>query len=308
MLNNMDLVSIVITVLNGQANIKRCLESVVNQTYQNLELVIFDDGSTDSTRQIILSFVSEHKGNVFKFDYIDQNIGRSTALNKCLERVTGKFIAIMDADDEMFPDRIALQVRYLNSNTSVSVVGGAQLMHLSDGSTKINRPPQTDNLIKAGLFVRTTMLHPTVMIRREFLVSNGIKYDPDFHLCEDYKLFVDLLYAGAKFANLPNVVNNYDYRRKKGWDQYQDHMVFALKKIWGRNLNHLSINENATLFNHFLNVTGKSSVVKVSDALSTGLFFLSSFKNVDAFFGGKCAFIYFRLLDVLRLLRTSLKS
>jgi glycosyltransferase involved in cell wall biosynthesis len=303
--NNMDLVSIVITVLNGQANIKRCLESVVNQTYPSLEIVIFDDGSTDATRQIILSFMSERKGNIFKFDYMDQNIGRSAALNKCLEQVTGKYIAIMDADDEMYPDRITQQVNYLNSNSSVSVVGGAQLMQLKDGTKITNRPPKADSLIKAGLFVRTTMLHPTVMIRREFLVRKDIKYNPNFHLCEDYKIFVDMLYAGAIFANLPNIVNTYDYSTIKGWDKHQDRMVKALGQIWSVNLRSLSIDDSVDSIELFLKLNGKMKVNGIRDVLCLFRLFLRCLHNNKFAFGTKGAFLIARAKD-LRLMWKSI--
>jgi len=294
----MDLVSVIITVLNGQANIKKCLESVINQSHSNMEIVVFDDGSTDTTRQIIVSFISEHKGNIFKFDYVNKNIGRSKALNKCLELATGKYIAIMDSDDEMYPGRIAQQVSRLNSDASISVIGGAQLMHLSDGSKKINRPPKTDNLIKAGLFVRTTMLHPTVMFRREFLVRNSIKYNPDFHLCEDYKIFVDLLYAGANFANLPNVVNTYDYSTKKGWDKHQDHMVIALCRIWSDNLHRLSVDDSADSIKLFLKLSGKFKIIGTGDILRLAqIFLVCLFKN-NSIFGSTWAFMFSRIKDV----------
>jgi glycosyltransferase involved in cell wall biosynthesis len=300
----MDLVSIVITVLNGQDKIKRCLESVTNQTYTNLEFVIFDDGSTDATRQIILSFISVHKGIKFKFDYANQNIGRSTALNKCLENTTGKYLAIMDADDEMYPDRIAQQVNYLNRNPTVSVVGGAQLMDLADGTKKINWPPQTDNLIKAGLFVRTTMLHPTVMIRREFLINNGIKYNPDYHLCEDYKIFVDLLYAGAKFANLPEVVNTYDYSTAKSWDKHDDRMVSALRKIWAENFRRISIVITENDINFLLKSTGKLDVGSVKDILFIAVLFLKCCIFSNSHFGNKLLFTYVRVNDLRFILKT----
>ena len=300
----MDLVSIVITVLNGQAKIKRCLESVTNQTYTNLEFVIFDDGSTDATRQIILSFIGVHKGIKFKFDYANQNIGRSTALNKCLENTTGKYLAIMDADDEMYPDRIDKQVNYLNRNPTVSVVGGAQLMDLADGTKKINRPPQTDSLIKAGLFVRTTMLHPTVMIRREFLINNGIKYNPDYHLCEDYKIFVDLLYAGAKFANLPEVVNTYDYSTAKSWDKHHDRMVSALRKIWAENFRRISIVITENDINSLLKTTGKLDVGSVKDILFIAVLFLKCCIFSNSHFGNKLLFTYVRVNDLRIILKT----
>jgi hypothetical protein len=204
----------------------------------------------------------------------------------------------------MYPDRIAQQVNYLKCNSSVVVVGVSQLMHLSDGSKKINRPPQTNNLIRAGLFVRTTMLHPTVMMKREFLVRNGIKYNPDFHLCEDYKIFVDLLYAGAIFANIPNIVNTYDYSTKKVWDKHQDVMVIALCRIWSDNLRLLSIVDSDDSMNLLLKLSAKLKVNGVKDIINLTRIFLNCLKNNNFLFGNKVVFFFSRIKD----LRIMIKS
>jgi len=291
------------SVLNGELSIRKSLDSIVRQNYSNIEIILCDDGSTDRTFEIISEFKNSNTIDIIILRNTC-NIGLPSSLNRCLEIARGEYVARLDADDEMYPRRIEQQVNYLNSNSSISVVGGAQLMHFSDGSKKINRPPRTDNLIKAGLFVRTTMLHPTVMMRRDFLDRNGIKYNPEFHLCEDYKIFVDLLYAGANFANLPNIVNTYDYSTKKGWDKHQDRMVIALSRIWSENLRQLSIDDNEDSIKLLLKLSGKLKVNGMGDILSLVRLFLNSLQKNSFTFGTKGAFLIARVKDIIIMMRS----
>jgi glycosyltransferase involved in cell wall biosynthesis len=291
-------VSVIITVFNGEKKIKKCLESVLRQTYKNLEIVIFDDGSIDGTRAVINRFIADNQGVLFNFNFVDQNIGRSAALNRCLDVAKGEYFAIMDADDEMYPQRIARQIELLDRDPSVSVVGGAQIMQMSEGIRKINRAPLSDRLIKAGLFVRTTMLHPTVMFRKSFLELHKIRYDLHYFLCEDYKIFVDLLYAGARFANISDVVNTYDYSTVKSWDGSQDQMVIALRRIWADNLARLSIDVTEDRMATFLKITRKLKPGGKMDGYYAALLFFVCTIKVGAVFGGKFAFAYARLKDI----------
>ena len=295
------LVSVLMSCFNAADWLVESVDSVLRQTFTDFEFVIIDDGSTDGSLAILQRYALQDERIVV---VPKANTGLAESLNVGLRCARGEWIARMDADDEMYPDRIDKQVNYLNRNPTVSVVGGAQLMDLADGTKKINRPPQTDSLIKAGLFVRTTMLHPTVMIRREFLINNGIKYNPDYHLCEDYKIFVDLLYAGAKFANLPEVVNTYDYSTAKSWDKHHDRMVSALRKIWAENFRRISIVITENDINSLLKTTGKLDVGSVKDILFIAVLFLKCCIFSNSHFGNKLLFTYVRVNDLRIILKT----
>lgn len=290
-------VSVLLTVFNGEEKIKKCLESLIRQDYEHIQFVVFDDGSTDGTRKVIRQTISENSSVNFIFESVDRNIGRSEALNRCLAIATGDYIAIMDADDEMFPNRITLQVEYLIKNSTVAVVGGAQLMHLADGSTKINRPPLSDRSIKAGLFVRTTLLHPTVMFRKSFLDFHKIKYNRKYYLCEDYKIFSDMYFSGANFANIPEVVNTYDYTKAKSWDGHQEEMIAALRLIWSKNLKYISVADKEEYMQCLLKLTGKIKIYKLSDLISVVRFFLVCVFCTRSMFGGVIAFTCARIND-----------
>ena len=295
---NEKIVSVVVTVFNGQAKIKKCLQSIISQSYSEIELVIFDDGSTDCTRQEINEFINLNRHYKYKFLYADKNIGRSNALNECIKNTTGEYIAVMDADDEMYKARISSQVQYLINNPSTIVVGGSQLMLFGDESSRVNRPPLKNDLIKAGLFVRTTMLHPTIMLRKDFLDKNNIQYDPNYYLCEDYKLFVDLLYAGANFSNIPEVVNTYDYSSRKSWDKHQDLMVNALQNLWAGNLQKIGMKYGNNSSRYFLQATGKLEMHQIVDIFKVFFFFVTCICCNKGYFGGVIAFAYMRVKDI----------
>ena len=156
--------------------------------------------------------------------------------------------------------------------------------------------------------MRTTMLHPTVMMRKAFLDRNNIKYFPDYYLCEDYKIFVDLLLAGAEFANLPEIVNTYGYRDPKGWDRYEESMVRGLRNIWVNNLRHISIQAQESDILCLLRITNKVSVNSLTDVFGIGLFFLKCLIKSNSTFGGKSAFFYMSLKTFVSISKKFLKN
>lgn len=286
------------SVFNGEETIKKCLDSIFQQSYNSIDIVICDDGSTDNSYSIIETYSKLNSRFNISILRNEKNIGLSASLNRCIEGAKGPFLARMDADDQMLPNRILHQVRYLESNHSVDIVGGSQLMFFSDGDSRVNKPMLKNNLIKAGLFIRTTMLHPTIIMRKDFLEKNGIRYDPKYYLCEDYKLFIDFLNAGANFANIPEVVNTYNYGTAKNWDRHQDDMVNALKKIWIENLKKIGMQSKDEDLKYFLQVTGKLKTYQKKDFFKTLLFFVTCLFWNKGYFGDAASFAYMRLKDL----------
>ncbi len=286
------------SVFNGEETIKKCLDSIFQQSYNSIDIVICDDGSIDNSYSIIQAYSKLNSRFNISILRNEKNIGLPASLNRCIEAAKGPFLARMDADDQMLPNRILHQVRYLVANNSIDIVGGSQLMFFGNGDSRVNKPALRNDLIKAGLFVRTTMLHPTVMLRKDFLEKNGIRYDPKYHLCEDYKLFIDFLHAGANFANIPEVVNTYDYSAAKGWDKHQDVMVNALKKIWIGNLKKIGMQTKDEDLKYFLQATGKLKTCQKRDFFKILLFFANCLFCNKGYFGGGVSFAYMRIKDV----------
>ena len=187
-------VSVIIPVFNGEKTISKTLESLANSYYSNFEVIVCNDGSTDKTLQKIKSFFNKNQNLNHKI--IDQtiNLGRSEARNICIKKSAGKYIALLDADDQIHPESLKKQVQFLDKNLNIDVIGSSQSLLFTDKKIKISNPPINDKNIKASLFVRTTMLHPTIMIRKEFLIKRIIKYRSNYRYCEDYIFLLDIYF------------------------------------------------------------------------------------------------------------------
>lgn len=114
-MSNTPLVSIVLPMYNAGEYIADCIQSILEQTYQNYELIVIDDGSTDSSVAVVESF------NDKRINLIRSSHNYIASLNLGLQRSNGKYIARMDADDRMFPFRLAEQVATMESNPSICV-------------------------------------------------------------------------------------------------------------------------------------------------------------------------------------------
>jgi glycosyltransferase involved in cell wall biosynthesis len=112
-------VSVVMSVFNSELYLKSAIESILNQSYSNLEFIIINDCSTDNSETIIKSF----NDNRIKYIKEFENIGLETALNKNFMLAEGEFIARMDADDIASPDRLKHQVEFLMANGEIDLVG-----------------------------------------------------------------------------------------------------------------------------------------------------------------------------------------
>lgn len=112
------LVSIVVPCFNVENSISKTLKSILNQTYTNWEVIIVNDGSTDRTKEVVLSI----KDNRIKYFEFPENRGRGAARQKGLEESSGDYLAMVDADDWIYDDKLEFQVDYLNNNPSVVLV------------------------------------------------------------------------------------------------------------------------------------------------------------------------------------------
>lgn len=113
------LLSIIIPVYNAEKYISSCLNSILNQTYTNIEIIIIDDGSTDSSLKICNTFSqTDHRIKI----YHKINGGQSSARNVGLKMAKGKYITFVDADDEIDTDVYSCNINYLENNESINII------------------------------------------------------------------------------------------------------------------------------------------------------------------------------------------
>jgi|688.fasta_scaffold441906_1 glycosyltransferase involved in cell wall biosynthesis len=180
------LVSILLPTYNAERYLSDSIKSILDQTYNNLELIIIDDASTDHSKDIILAF----KDKRIRYYKNDINSGIVKSLNKAIELSNGTYLFRMDADDISVKNRIEIQIFFLEKNINVGVLG-TNLKCFGKNNNIWKNPTNFDE-IKTKLFFDSAIWHPTVAIRKSVLVNNNICYDPDYEHCEDYKMWYDL--------------------------------------------------------------------------------------------------------------------
>ena len=198
-------ISVCIPMYNAAHFIKDCIVSVLAQSFQDFELLIVDDGSTDDSCDIVNS-VRDNRIRLIQnqHDYVG-------SLNMLLDKAIGKYIARMDADDVMYPNRLAIQLEYMENHPNVDVVGGR--MTVFKQSIK---EPLYDLNVKNGSLCISDMLdsccicHPTVMFRAASIKGKEkFRYDKQMAYAEDYDLWMRMLASGKKFFNLEEKLTYY---------------------------------------------------------------------------------------------------
>lgn len=164
-------VSVIIPTYNRDRFIGDAVQSVLNQTFRDFEVIVIDDGSTDQTREMVQAFSSE------KLRYIYQpNQGRSNARNHALRLTNGRYIAFLDSDDLYLPDKLALQVEHMDSHPKIGMIYTSAYCIDENGLLKKEKYEATVSgciYEDIAFFVPVTITLPTVMVRREVLDKVG---------------------------------------------------------------------------------------------------------------------------------------
>lgn len=192
-------VTVLMSVFNGEVYLREAIDSILSQTYHNFEFVIYDDCSTDNTSKIIKSYVDPR----IIYRKNQKNEGLTHNLADGVSRSNADYIARMDADDIAYPQRIAKQVEWLDAHPDICILGSA-VSYFQDtpSNSNIAVQPTDDASIKATLFISFTLMHPSIMIRRDTLVKNGVNYNPEYRCSQDHALYLDCIRKGLNFANL----------------------------------------------------------------------------------------------------------
>ena len=208
-MSNNPKISVVLPVYNGARYLREAIESILNQTFSDFEFIIIDDGSTDDTPKI---FDAYNDVRIIRVGN-ERHVGLVASLNYGLEIARGEFIARMDSDDVSYPERFERQIRFLEENSSVGVLGTNVAITGSRGKRmSVLKEPPTHELIHWKMLFSTAVIHPAVMMRREIVVREG-GYNPAFIGIEDTELWTRLIIK-TKFANLQEILLDYRLHSK----------------------------------------------------------------------------------------------
>lgn len=194
------LVSIIMGIYNCENYIRDSIDSILSQSFDDWELIMCDDGSTDKTFQIAEEYRIKYPHKLLLLKN-QQNKGLNYTLNKCIDHSNGIYIARQDGDDISLPNRLELEVKYLDFNKDIALVGSNMI--LFDENGKWGRTNTASDPTKFNFIKSTPFCHATCMIRKDVLDEvNGYSVDEKLLRVEDYHLWFKIYQKGYKGHNL----------------------------------------------------------------------------------------------------------
>lgn len=234
-------VSVIMPSYNKAHYIAKSIESILNQTYADWELIIIDDVSTDDSVKIIQSFMDERI--IFKVN--ERNVGIAENRNRAIDIAKGEYIALLDADDISTNIRLEKEVDFLDNHPDIDVVFGGFQEIDTNGNIKETyfSPLKNPAYIKAQLMVQDVIPNGSCMYRKSFIDKYNIRYRDGYLGMDDYLFWIECSLYG-KITGLSDVflywrntenngTNTYKYSeayREKREQKYSEILAFALKE------------------------------------------------------------------------------
>ncbi len=231
------LVSVIMPVYNAGDYLVEAIDSILKQTYRDFELIIVDDGSRDNSWEIIGNFQKKYP-KLIKSYRLDKtiNYAGNGAVNYGFQYASGEYIVRMDADDISLPRRLEKQVKFMQDNPEIILLGSKAYVIDKNGKiTGKKNVPLTHGKIYEGYGVVHPIIHPTVMIRRSLLPDEGRIYEKKYGINSDYYTFFRLLNCG-KFANMDEYLIKYrvhgkNFSYKKPKERFMNSVKIRLSAI-----------------------------------------------------------------------------
>jgi glycosyltransferase involved in cell wall biosynthesis len=226
------MIDVLMPAYNSEAFIHEAISSMLNQTYENFRLLVFNDGSSDNTQEILRTFKDKR---ILYFES-EQNIGCANALNALLQSADAKYIARMDADDISLPNRLEVQINFMESNPDLVLCGaGLRVFHGEETETTVYYPENSEE-IRVNLLAYNCIGHPTVFFR------NGLfRYDNQYEYAEDYHAWATLSKNKKNLmANIPEVLLRYRLHPQQASARKSNEQFTVANEIKKQLLNNLS--------------------------------------------------------------------
>ena len=206
------LISVLLSVYNDDKNIKTSIDSILSQSYKNIELLVIDDCSTDKTYEVL----KEIKDIRLKIYRNKENHGLTKSLNILIKKSKGQILARQDSDDISLPTRLEFQINNLYRSQLDACTTRA---YIKNSKRSI---PRISHLLPLSFVIRykNPFIHGTLMIRKNAIIDIGL-YDENIEYAQDYKLFIELLKKNYKIKILKkklyvlNMENNISSLRKE---------------------------------------------------------------------------------------------
>ncbi len=215
--NTKPLVSVLLGVYNGETYLSQAIQSVLDQTYKNFELVVLSDAHTSEESLRIINQFSDLRIRHIRLPASVNTLASS--LNVGIDESKGKYIARMDVDDISLPKRLEREVAYMEKNLGISICGAwAKTFGLTESVIKHPTHPEE---IKANLLFQASLVHPTVIMRKETLDKYNLRYNPAMKYCEDLDMWLRAS-RYVKIANIAEVLLLYRSHATQGHRQAEE--------------------------------------------------------------------------------------
>lgn len=274
---NISLVSVIMPVYNGEKYLKEAIDSILSQTYTHFEFIIINDGSSDNSEEIILSYTDS------RIVYIKnpENFKLIKTLNNGFSLAKGKYIARMDADDISHPERFEKQVLFLDSHSEYGLVGTGVNLVNKDGQKQLLY--HTDHAsLKFALAFYCPFIHPTVMIRKDVIADMREVFDSKYVHAEDFELWTRLA-TRTKMANIPEFLLDYRIHDAQISSQHAIHQTQMSTIIRKKYISHYFLEENSDFSYVFkLNITSSSFRLQSQEIIK-----LYEIDQTNSVFGGE---------------------
>ena len=195
--------AVLLPTYNTELYLNESIDSILNQTFLDFDLYVYDDCSTDNTEELI----SKYNDNRLFYRKNAGNLGIAKTLNKGLEELLPnyEYIARMDADDWAYPQRFEKQIYYLENNQDVILCGaqGYWLKDIKQNPSTGWKYPNSNEYIKNYLLFAASFNHQSIIFRSKFLIETSLKYDEKIITCEDWEMWTRIVKIG-KVVNLPD--------------------------------------------------------------------------------------------------------
>lgn len=230
-------ISVIMPLYNGEKYLKEAIDSILHQTYADFELLLIDDASSDNTENVIRSY------NDNRIVYIknEENLGLIKTLNKGLNFAKGEFIARMDQDDIADVTRFKKQINLFEKNPDLGVCGTWFTCFGDQIKERVLDHPENDEDIKISLLGRSTLGHPTVMMRKSAI--QDLRYDENYTSAEDYEFWIRLSRV-TKLQNIPESLLQYRFHDSNISVLDQPLQAENAKKIIGNQLKYIGLNHS----------------------------------------------------------------
>lgn len=193
------LISIVMSVFDTPDDwLVQSIESILQQTYRNIEFIIIDDCCKKSNRDVLNQFKCQDSRIILLRN--EENLGLTKSLNKGLKVARGSFIARMDADDISLPDRIERQLKCFQKNKRLALCGTNSWMLIGSQRRPYKVPVGPSKSLKSMLSWKDVFVHPSVMLNAEIMKRNKLFYDETLQTAQDYELW-------CRFSNYGDIIN-----------------------------------------------------------------------------------------------------